>query len=260
LLPCHCDVCRQRAEPYAYPLVNLKEFAQAGDPIQCRVSRKLVDSRDLIRHAFPGAVQRLMGVETSSPESHRPLERGTMEVFVSYAHTDACRAIVDQLEQALGAADVKLRRDRNEVRYKDSITAFMKDIGRGRAIVLVLSKHFLESKYCMFELTEIARRDDIQRRVFPIVLGDANIFDGTGRLDYIRYWEQKKAELDAKMKSVGSEHLEGIREEIDLFANIRNTIARIVDIVAEMNTLTPAEHQTSGFRQLIDALQRKLDE
>ena len=126
--------------------------------------------------------------------------------------------------------------------------------------MLVLSKRFFESKYCMFELTQIARRGDIQRRVFPIVLGDANIFDGSGVLDYVRYWEGKKAELDAKMKGVGAEHLEGIREEIDLFADIRNVIAGIVDLLAGMNTLTSAEHRTTGFRELIVALQRQLDE
>lgn len=260
-LPCHCQVCRQRTDPYAYPLAELKEFAQAGDPIQCRVSRRLVDSTDLIRNAFPGAIQRFMDeAGILAPESPRPPESATKEVFVSYAWTDESRAIVDHLEKTLSLAGVRLLRDRNEVKFKDSITAFMERIGRGRCIVLVLSKHFLESKYCMFELTEIARRGDIQQRVFPIALGDANIFEGTGRLDYVRYWEGKKAELDAKMKAVGSEHLEGIREEMDLFANIRNAMAGIVDLVAGMNTLTSAEHRSSGFRELIGALQRQLEE
>src|SRR2546425_9651614 len=103
----------------------------------------------------------------------------------------------------------------------------MRRIGLGKCIVVVLSEKYLESKNCMFELTEIADRGDIRDRVFPIVLGDAKIYDAVSRIRYIKYWEQQKEELDREMKQVGGENLKGIREDLDLFAKIRNTIAGI---------------------------------
>jgi len=182
------------------------------------------------------------------------------EVFVSYAWTDASNAIVDSIQKTLEERGVVLVRDRSEMRYKDSIQAFMKRIGRGKCIIVILSKAYLESKSCMFELTQIAARKNIRDRVFPIVLEDANVYDAVGRLDYIRYWEKKKEELDSKAKTVGGENVSGIQEEINLFARIRATIDRIVSILADMNALTPEQHQGSKFENLLHALRVRLSE
>jgi hypothetical protein len=37
---------------------------------------------------------------------------------------------------------------------------------------------------------------EIADRGFPIVLEDARVYDAIDRLRYIKYWEQKKEELD----------------------------------------------------------------
>jgi len=264
-LPCNCEVCQTRDEPFAYPLSELKDFAVQGDKIQCRVSRKLVDAAHLIRDVLPSAAYSPEGL-TSQPgisrqETYPSVEPSPLkEVFVSYAWTDESTAIVDKLQEALKGRDVVLVRDKNDMRYMDSIRDFMKRIGRGKCIVVVLSKKYLESTNCMFEMTEIADRGDIRDRVFPIVLEDAEIYNAIGRLCYIKYWEQKKAELDAEMKGVSGEYLQGIREELDLFAKIRITIAQIVDILSDMNALSPDQHQGSRFGPLLRALEARLSE
>jgi internalin A len=112
----------------------------------------------------------------------------------------------------------------------------------------------------MFDMTEMADRGAIRDRVFPIVLEDAKIYNAIGRLRYIKYWEQKKAELDAEMKGVSGEYLQGIREELALFAKIRVTIAQIVDILGDMNALSPDQHQGSNFDPLLRALEARLSE
>lgn len=265
-LPCNCEVCQTREEPFAYPLSELRDFAAQGDKIQCRVSRKLVDATQLIRDVFPMVGYSTDILITSQAGSFRqaaspsPEPSRVKEVFVSYSWSDESTAIVDEFQRALEGRDIVFCRDKNEMRYKDSIRDFMKRIGRGKCIVIVLSKKYLESKNCMFEMTEIADCGDIRDRVFPIVLGDANVYDAVGRLRYIKYWEQKKEELDAEMKEVSGEYLQGIREELDLFAKIRQTIAQIVDILSDMNALTPDQHQGSDFDSLLQALEARLSE
>ena len=169
-------------------------------------------------------------------------------------------AIVDRVQEALKGSDIIFIRDKNEMQYKDSIRDFMKRIGQGKCIVVVLSKKYLESKSCMFELTEIADIGNIRDRVFPIVLHDAKVYDAIERVPYIKYWEQRKQELDAAMKEVSGEYLQGVREELDLFAKIRGTIAQIVDILGDMNALTPDQHQGSNFDSLLRALETRLSE
>ncbi len=60
------------------------------------------------------------------------------------------------------------------------------------------------------------------------------------------------------MKKVGGQYLEGIREELDLYVKIRTTIAGIVDILGDMNALTPAQHQGAHFTELLRALEARL--
>jgi len=92
----------------------------------------------------------------------------------------------------------------------------MQRLGSGKCVVVIISKPYLESESCMFELVEIARHGDMDRRVFPLVLADAKIHDTLGCLTYVEFWERKKAELDARIKTVSSEGLGVLREQIDL--------------------------------------------
>jgi hypothetical protein len=237
-VPCNCSVCRTLPEPYAYSLTDLKDFAMSGDQIQCRTSRKLVDAAALIRDVLPSALR--------TPDLKPALPN---EVFVSYAWTDESTAVVDELQAALDGSDITFLRDKDEIKYKDSIQQFMRRIGEGNAIVIVLSKRYLESKNCMFELTTIAGNGEIRGRVFPIILKDANIYDAAGRLDYIDYWQTKIAALNAKLKTVGAENLSGVHEELDLYAGIRGTIDSLMSILQDMNARPTVDELVSALEE-----------
>jgi GTPase SAR1 family protein len=259
-LPCNCHVCSTRDDPFVYPFSELKDFALTGDAIQCRASRKLVDAATLIRDVFPTPQKQSLWQEGLTARATAEESPPRKEVFVSYCWTTESSTIVDRLQQELAPFGINVIRDKDGVKYKESIRAFMRMLGQGKAIIVVLSKAYLESKNCMFELTEIAERKDLTDRIFPIVFPDAKIHDASSRLDYIRFWEAKKTELDAKMKLVSGENLQGIREELDLFSKIRSTIAGLVDILADMNTLSIEQHQDSSFHELIKALEKRLSE
>ena len=73
------------------------------------------------------------------------------EVLASYAWNPESCAIVDKLQQSLEEQGIRLLRDRKEVRYKDTIRDFMRRIGKGKAVVVVISEKYLKSENCMFE-------------------------------------------------------------------------------------------------------------
>ena len=176
------------------------------------------------------------------------------EVFISYKWGGDSEALVDEIQSRLEERGILVTRDKSEVRYRDSVEQFMRRIGTGKCVMVILSKDYLQSKNCMFELTEIASRPEFASRVYPIVMPDAAIFDPISRLDYVRYWEDKRAALDQKMRQVGQEYLQGIREELDLYEKIRNTIAGITKVLADTNTLTPEIHKGTDFEQLYTQL------
>ena len=188
-----------------------------------------------------------------------PVEDPVMEVFVSYTwRNEESVTIVDRLEQAFDGKDITLIRDKSELIYRDSIRDFMEQLGRGKCIVIVLSEDYLKSDSCMFELTEIADRGEMYDRVFPIVLSDTQLSEPLKRIDYVAYWEKKKKTLNDRMNEVGNEHLEGIRETIDLYTKIRNTVANLMNILGDMNVLTSDQHRDSNFSALFEALERRL--
>jgi internalin A len=261
-IPCNCSVCRASPLPHFHRYDVVHKFALDGQSkIQCLKSYEMTDVQGLIRNIFKEDSSARSDRSEGSParESRARLER-TKEVFVSYAWTPESEQVVDALAAALQSRGVPLIRDKSELQYKDSIRDFMRRIGTGKCIVLVMSRRYLESHNCMFELTEIAEHGDFADRVFPIVLDDAGIFDVTVRLDYVKYWEDRKDRLNEKMKTVSQEHLEGIREEIDLYARIRRTVARLIEVLANMNTLTTAQLQRSAFEELYRKLDAKLSE
>jgi TIR domain len=180
------------------------------------------------------------------------------EVFISYAWGGESEAIADSLEQTLSAQGIKLIRDKTELGYKSLIREFMQQIGRGKCVIAVISDKYLKSKNCMFELLEISKNGDFYDRIFPIVLKDARIYNAIERLNYIKYWEDKIKELDEGMRGVSLANLQGFREEIDLYTEIRNKIAGLVDILQNMNTLSPEMHREADFKEVIAAIGQRL--
>jgi hypothetical protein len=182
------------------------------------------------------------------------------EIYVSYAWGGESENWVNEIDQAFLKKGVMITRDKRDLGYKGSIREFMERIGRGKTIVVVISDKYLRSKNCMFELLQIAENKQFRDRIFPVILSDADIYDAIKRLQYIKFWEIKKKELSEAMKEVGPEHLQGIREEIDLFDNIRDEIANLTNTLQDMNTFTPEMHRDRDFQTLFDAVMNKLEE
>ncbi|CAG0969049.1 hypothetical protein ANAEL_01076 [Anaerolineales bacterium] len=183
-------------------------------------------------------------------------------VFISYAwgeDTHEREAIVNQLDLSLQRRGVTIIRDKRDLGYKGMIRDFMKRIGEGYCVIVVISDKYLRSKNCMFELVEIAANKDFSDRIFPIVLADAKIYEATDRIDYLKYWEQKKTELNEKMRGLSDlAHITGISEELNDYDNFRDEIDRLTTVIKNMNTLSPDILKDSDFQQLYDALAQRM--
>ncbi len=99
------------------------------------------------------------------------------EIFLSYAWGGESEQIINELDNAFRERGIVLIRDKRDLGFKGMITDFMKRIGKGSAVVTVISDKYLKSPYCMFELLEIYRNQNFGERIYPIVLEDAKIFD-----------------------------------------------------------------------------------
>lgn len=181
-------------------------------------------------------------------------------VFISYAWGGEREEVVNQLDQALRSRGIRIIRDKRDLGYKGSIHAFMERIGQGNCVIVVISDKYLRSPNCMFELVEISEGKAFHDRIFPIVLSDADIYDPVKRLQYVKYWEVKRAELADAMRSVDPANLQGIREDMDLYDRIRDEISGLTSTLKDMNTLTPDMHRDADFSQLYDSILQRMND
>src|SRR4051812_18036730 len=97
----------------------------------------------------------------------------------------------------------------------------------------------------MFELIEIASPKGVRNRVFPVVLPDSRVFEVSAVIDYVKYWEERIKDLDAKMRQVGElTSLEGVYDEINLYRRIRDILAKIMGVLRDMNARSIDDHKT----------------
>lgn len=178
LVPCDCAQCSASSEPHAFPLEALKRAVRHQQPIQCQRSFTMANAAALIDAVFErDTTRRSEGMESGRKEVSETTSGGEPpELFISYAWK-ADTAIVDALNETLKGRDIRVTRDKDALRYKDSIGEFMRRLGRGTAVVVVLSEAYLRSHYCMYELLQIDKSRDLRERAFPIVLDDAGIHD-----------------------------------------------------------------------------------
>ncbi len=181
-------------------------------------------------------------------------------IFISYAWGGEREEIVNQIDETLQKRGIKITRDKRDLGYKGSIKEFMERIGQGNCVIVVVSDKYLRSPNCMFELVEIAENKQFHDRIFPIVLEDANIYDPVKRIEYVKYWEEKRAELADAMKTLDPANLQGIRDDMDLYDRIRDKISGLTSILKDMNTLTPEMHEESNFNILYDAIEKRIKE
>ena len=180
------------------------------------------------------------------------------EVFLSYAWGGESEAIADELDRALCEKGVAIVRDKRDLGFRGSIKGFMERMGEGKCVILIISEKYLKSENCLFELLQIAQHGDFADRVFPIVLQDAGIYQPLGRIRYIEYWEEQIRELDSEIKKVSAANLDGIREDIDLYTEIRSRLPQLSNILRDMNARTPELHRDSDFSELRQAVVAKL--
>jgi len=182
----------------------------------------------------------------------------TPEIFISYAWGGDSETIVNELDKVFQQKGITIIRDKRDLGFKGEITDFMKKIGAGNAVIIVISDKYLKSPYCMFELLETYRNLEFKDRIFPIVLQDANIFEPIPRLQYLKFWQDKKNELDNAIKDFGTDAITVIGDDYKIYKKIFDNFGEIVNILKDINSLTPQMHRDENFKSLYDAVEKKI--
>ena len=183
----------------------------------------------------------------------------TPAIYISYAWGSESEAIAKAIEEEFQKRGQSLHRDENVLGYKGRIKAFMEQIGRANYVILVISNKYLHSVNCMFELVQIFKNRNFYERIFPVVLDEVNITDPSERVKLMKYWEYETESLSNEIKQLKDlSNIQGLTEDLNLNAEIRDNIARLTSILKDTNTLSVNKLLASNFQQLFDAVQKKI--
>jgi hypothetical protein len=138
----------------------------------------------------------------------------------------------------------------------------MELIGKGAYVIVVISDKYLRSKNCMFEIYEIMKNNDqdIGKRIFPVVLPDARIYDETQLLNYYGYWEEKDRLLQEEIKKHDLGYTDEVIKALNLYKDIRRIIGYVIHLVGNFNTLTPDMHRANNFADIKAAIDAQMQE
>jgi magnesium transporter len=135
--------------------------------------------------------------------------------YVSYAWNDVRSPegrtrenVVDKICATAEARGVKILRDKSELGLGESISNFMRRIGVGDRIFVILSDNYLRSSYCMFELSEIWRTSKQEgntflERVRVYALPDARVWQPGDWVDWAIFWKQEHDALENRARQHG---------------------------------------------------------
>ena len=181
-------------------------------------------------------------------------------IFISYAWNSESEAIAKSVEKEFQRRGVRIIRDKIDLKYKGRVKDYMGQIGRGKYVVLIISNKYLKSENCMFELLQIFKNQDFYERIFPVVLDEVKIAKAADRLDLLGYWENEAENLDQRIRKLKElTNIQGVTDDLNLYTEIRNNIARITNILKDINTLNTDQHISSNFKQLYELIEAKIE-
>ena len=159
--------------------------------------------------------------------------------YISYAWADPTdpdrEKIVDQACEEAERRGMMIIRDKATLKLGDSISKFMREIGEGDVIIVVLSDKYLKSPYCMFELFEIwrnSRQDKAEflSRVRVYTLRGADIWTPIDRVRCAKYWRQQHDELKRAVDEAGLDVLG--EDDLRTYKLMQDFASKVGDILA----------------------------
>ncbi len=255
---------------------------EAGGSGAAEVVAHLIDSIQKIRIGLPPEINWEVGEYRKETEHESTHSRGNNEriqfeiqpaavprtdirplVHFSYAWGGQSNDIADRLEKTLETTGHEVRRDKSSMRPGDWISLFMRQIGQAEIILILLSKKYTQSHYCMREMlylwqSSLGDKREMLDRVVPIWLDDCRIHEAKDRMDIVRYWHDKKRELEKSTEGLPPLSWgDSTREQLLLIQDFEHRSADMLAWVSDVLMPQGKEILAGDFSGVLEILERK---
>ena len=144
---------------------------------------------------------------------------------------------------------VKLHRDKLEIKQWGSIKEYMQSITHIDCVILLISEAYLKSKNCMYEVLEVMRDRKYKDKIFPAVVY-TGIYDPLIRANFVKYWQDEFLKLKTVTNEIDIQNLGQLTEDLKQWQNIASNIAEFLKIVSDLNN--------PKIKDISEAIEKKL--
>jgi internalin A len=186
-------------------------------------------------------------------------------VYLSYAWGGDDRMDLREFALRFCAAiddDFDVRRDDQQMGIGHFISDFEREIGAGIRVAVLLSEKYLQSLYCMRELSYLYHRHlqdprRLQRHILPLVLEPDLIANGPQRMAFLRFWQSRLDALTAETAGIDPMRCIAAHQERADIAHILLHLDKILAFLADMISLHGTERIAAhDFAEVKAALTR----
>ena len=137
-------------------------------------------------------------------------------------------------------------------------------------VIMIISDHYLKSRNCMFEVLEVIKNSQFQKKLAFIVLSDediqyyqnqnipsigAKVYSLEGQTTYSLYWENVEKELQGQIEALGdpTRAIHQIKEK-RIVQRILLDLPEFMEFIKDAKGLPLSEHIDSGFKDILKFL------
>lgn len=123
------------------------------------------------------------------------------KIHISYKHDKNYEVAIDAIKNGLEKNNISFSIDVQDIKYRDDIEKYEKEIGRADRVIIIVIAPYLKSIDCMFEMTEIFKNEDVRNRVFPVIDIDPISRNRDGLKEIKEYWQKQKIKASAQIQT-----------------------------------------------------------
>jgi len=174
------------------------------------------------------------------------------KIFISYTKTN--HLIAEKMHEELYSRGYDVIMDEVALGYFDNIEGFMKQIKSVDYVVPIISDAYLKRYNCLYELSELVKREDFAERTMPVVIrskemtDDDDIFSLNYNTKIIKYWQNQGEELDNQLKNIDRKNVAELDFRYRKIIGFSADIAQIMNFIINHKCFTMSDVVTAKKR------------
>lgn len=245
----------------------LRQLTKMGEMYKY-LNRYIIGFEDKYYAAYSGigdiseAMQIVNGEHLAKTEEEKSEEKPWGEdegIYISYNWEGHSAHIVDYLGFVLENRGIPFKLDKKDCPYTANIKEFMNAIRAGKTVIVVLSRPYLRSKNCMYELSGIMENVDYKDRMLPVVVDDT-IRDDNFYVELVRHWKEKKdkqTEIVEKLRDIDPDMAEPAEMKLKEIEQVYGLLKVIKEYIDWANADNLEALSSTQFKKIIDEIYKR---